>query len=223
MSIELPSLPYADDALAPHISAETLRLHHGKHHRGYVDKVNALLRGTEFADKSLEAIVETYAKHGAANKEAETIFNNAAQAWNHAFYWKSLRPPGGRAPQGALGELVASTFGGLRGCAQALMLAAMNQFGSGWVWLVMDRGALQIVSTANADTPIVHGLTPLLVIDVWEHAYYLDHHERRASYVAAVVDELLNWEFAQANFDRVSGPAVRADARTDGVQARLPA
>lgn len=224
MSIELPSLPYADDALEPHISAETLKIHRGKHHRGYVDKLNGLLRDTEFADKTLEMIVESYASHSAANKEAATIFNNAAQAWNHAFYWQSLRPPGGRAPEGALAALIASTFGGLRGFAEAFKSAATGHFGSGWAWLVADRGALQIVTTANADTPIAHGLTPLLVIDVWEHAYYLDHHERRASYVAAVVDHLLHWEFAETNFHHaITGRAARTGARSDRVPAPLRA
>lgn len=224
MSIELPNLPYADDALEPHISAETLRLHHGKHHRGYVDKLNGLLRGTGFADKALEVIVQEYAKQSATNKEAASIFNNAAQAWNHAFYWHSLRPPGGRAPEGVLAAQIAATFGGLSACAQALMSASTGHFGSGWAWLVADQGALEIVTTANADTPIVHGLTPLLVIDVWEHAYYLDRHERRASYLAAVIDNLLNWEFAEANFSNApSGRAAHAVARPDRVAAPLRA
>lgn len=220
MSIELPNLPYADDALEPHISAETLRLHHGKHHRGYVDKLNGLLRGTGFADKSLEVIVESYAKHSATNKEAAAVFNNAAQAWNHAFYWKSLRPPGGREPEGVLAAQIATAFGDLRGCAQALMSAATGHFGSGWAWLVADRGAQDVVTTANADTPIVHGLTPLLAIDVWEHAFYVDRHERRGSYVAAVIDNLLDWEFAEVNFSHASsGRAAHAVAQSERVAA----
>ena len=225
MPIELPSLPYAEDALAPHVSAETLKIHHGKHHRGYVDKLNGLLRNAGFADKALEVIIGSYAGQSAANKEAVTIFNNAAQAWNHAFYWQSLRPPGGRVPEGALAALIDSTFGGLRGFAEAFKSAATTHFGSGWAWLLANRGALEIVTTANADTPIVHGLTPLLVIDVWEHAYYLDYHERRANHVAAVVDNLLHWEFAEANFHRVTtGRAVHAGAQAGGAkQARLHA
>ncbi len=224
MSIELPNLPYSENALEPHISAETLRTHHGKHHRGYVDKLNGLLRDTAFVDRPLEAIVEAYARHITAHREAASIFNNAAQAWNHAFYWQSLRPPGGRAPEGALAALIASTFGDMPGFAEAFKSAATNHFGSGWAWLVADRGALQIVTTVNADTPIVRGLTPLLVIDVWEHAYYLDHHERRGSYVAAVVDKLLNWEFAEANFHRSTiEPSGKADARAERTEARLRA
>lgn len=224
MSIELPDLPYAEDALEPHVSRETLRIHHGKHHRAYVDKLNALLSESAFAESTLEGVIELHARLGATNKAAAAIFNNAAQAWNHAFYWQSLRPPGGRGPQGALGAQIASAFGGLPDFADAFKSAATSHFGGGWAWVVANRGALQIVTTANADTPIVHGLTPLLVIDVWEHAYYLDHHERRASYVGAVVDQLLNWEFAEANFDRAGArPKVRAGTRVDQVQARLHA
>ena len=224
MSIDLPSLPYAYDALEPHISAETLRVHHGKLHRGYVDKLNDLLRDTEFADSTLETIVKSHAKDSATSKEAATIFNNAAQAWNHAFYWKSLRPSGGRDPEGVLAAQIATTFGSLRGCAQALMSAATSHFGSGWAWLVLDRGALDVVTTANADTPIVHGLTPLLVMDLWEHAYYLDRHERRASHVAAVINNLLDWEFAEANSSRApSRSAAHAVARSERVAAPLRA
>jgi len=204
MSIDLPSLPFAAAALEPHISAETLQIHWGKHHRGYVDKLNGLLRDTGFANKPLDVIVESYANQIVTNKDAVTIFNNAAQAWNHAFFWQSLRPPGGRAPEGALAALIASTFGGMRGFAEAFKSAATGHFGSGWAWLVVDRGALRIMTTVNADTPIAHGLTPLLVIDVWEHAYYLDRHERRADYVAAVVDNLLHWEFAEASLRRAA-------------------
>ena len=221
MPIELPELPYAPDALEPYISAATLKTHHGKHHRGYVDKLNALLRDTDFGDRTLEAVIQRYARRSAANKNAAAIFNNAAQAWNHAFYWKSLRPPGGRAPQGALAALVASSFGGLHGCAQALMSAATGHFGSGWAWLVADRGALQVVTTRNADTPIVHGLAPLLAIDVWEHAYYLDYHERRAAYVARVIDHLLDWEFAEDNYQRSNGRHAAFSAqRADGLHAQ---
>lgn len=224
MSIELPNLPYPDDALEPYISAATLRLHHGKHHRGYVDKLNGLLRGTGFADKPLEVIVASYAKNSATNKEAAAIFNNAAQAWNHAFYWRSLRPPGSREPEGVLAAQIAATFGDLRGCAQALMCAATSHFGSGWAWLVVDHGALDVVTTANADTPIVHGLTPLLVIDVWEHAYYLDRHEHRARYVAAVIENLLNWEFAELHFSHAaSGRAEHAIARAERIAEPLRA
>ena len=208
MSIERPTLPFAERALEPHISAETLQIHCGKHHRGYVDKLNGLLRDTAFADKTLQEIVESHAGRSATDKDAAAIFNNAAQAWNHAFFWQSLRPPGGRAPEGALAAMIAATFGGMRDFAEAFKSAATSHFGSGWAWLVVDRGALRIMTTANADTPIVHGLTPLLVIDVWEHAYYLDRHERRAEYVGAVVDNLLNWEFAEANLHHATTGAI---------------
>jgi superoxide dismutase, Fe-Mn family len=205
MSIELPDLPYSYAALEPFISAATLKIHHGKHHRGYVDKLNALLRDTELAESSLEAIIERYAGRSAANRNAAAVFNNAAQAWNHAFYWKSLRASSQRGPEGALAALIAAAFGGVRAFAEAFKSAATNHFGSGWAWLVADRGAPEIVTTCNADTPMVHGRVPLLVIDVWEHAYYLDHQERRAAYVAGVVDNLLDWEFAEANYQRATG------------------
>jgi Fe-Mn family superoxide dismutase len=221
MPIELPNLPYPDDALEPFISAVTLKTHHGRHHRGYVDKLNGLLRDTEFADSTLEALIERFGRRSTANRTAAAIFNNAAQAWNHAFYWQSMRPPGGRAPEGALAALVASTFGGIRGFAEALKTAATNHFGSGWAWLVADRGALHVVTTRNADTPIVHGLAPLLVIDVWEHAYYLDYQERRAGYVGGVIDNLLDWQFAEANFQRSTGRrAARKTAAADRAPAR---
>jgi Fe-Mn family superoxide dismutase len=180
MKIELPPLPYALDALEPFISARTLATHHGKHHQAYVDKANALA-----GDKggSLKEIIIRAA--GDASQKA--LFNNAAQAWNHAFYWKSLRPKGGAIPQNF------SRF------AEPLKAAAKGHFGSGWAWLVREGAELKVVTTANADTPLAHGQVPLLVIDVWEHAYYLDHQERRAAYVDAVVDHLLDWDFATAN------------------------
>ena len=205
MTIELPNLPYAYEALEPLISGSTLRTHYGKHHRGYVDKLNALIQNTDLANSSLETIVKLSARRGTADPVTVAIFNNAAQAWNHAFYWRSLRPRSGNVPQGAFAALIASEFGSHLGFAEAFKSAATSHFGSGWAWLVLDDGALRIVTTSNADTPIVRGQTPLLVIDVWEHAYYLDHQERRAAYVAGVVDHLLDWEFAERNFERSSG------------------
>jgi Fe-Mn family superoxide dismutase len=199
MPIELPDLPYAYDALEPLISASTLKTHHGKHHRGYVDKLNALIRNTDLADSPLETIVKQSARRSADDPAAVAIFNNAAQAWNHAFYWKSLRPRGGSTPQGKLATLLASRFGSHAGFSEAFKSAATSHFGSGWAWLVMSCGSLSILTTANADTPIVRGQTPLLVIDVWEHAYYLDRQERRAAYVSDVVDQLLDWNFAASN------------------------
>ncbi len=180
MKIELPPLPYPADALEPYISARTLATHHGKHHRAYVDKANALAAD---AGGTLEALLVRAA--GDASQKA--LFNNAAQAWNHAFYWRSLRPKGEKTP---------ATFAKH---AEELKTAAKGHFGSGWAWLARDGSSLRVLSTSNADTPLVHGLVPLLVIDVWEHAYYLDHQERRAEYVDAVVDHLLDWDFAAAN------------------------
>jgi Fe-Mn family superoxide dismutase len=213
MSIQFPKLPYDYDALEPVISAATLRTHHGKHHRAYVDKVNALIPDTPVANESLEAVVKWAAGWRTNHTTAAAIFNNAAQAWNHAFYWESLRPRGGSTPQGKLAALIASGFGSHAGFAEALKSAATSHFGSGWAWLVLDSGVLTIVTTANADTPLVGGQLPLLVIDVWEHAYYLDHQERRAAYVAGVVDHLLDWDFAARNLERRGDGAV--DARPD--------
>lgn len=207
MPIELPNLPYPYEALEPVISAQTLRTHHGKHHRAYVDKVNALVRGTDLVGRALEAIVIESARRAAGNPTMTALFNNAAQAWNHAFYWNSLRTQGGRGPQGPLGARMRTAFGDATSFAEAFKSAATGHFGSGWAWLVLDGAALKIVTTSNADTPIVRGQVPLLVIDVWEHAYYLDHQERRAAYVAGVVDHLLNWEFARHNFERAAGRA----------------
>ena len=205
MTIELPSLPYAYDALAPVISEATLKTHHGKHHRGYVEKLNALVRGTVLADCALEEVVRRSAVRSAADPTMAAVFNNAAQAWNHAFYWSSLRPGGGRGPQGALADRILVDFKSHADFAAAFKAAAAGHFGSGWAWLVLSQGILKIVATPNADTPIIRGQAPLLVIDVWEHAYYLDYQERRAAYVAGVVDKLLNWDFATRNFERSGG------------------
>ncbi|HKQ28072.1 MAG TPA: superoxide dismutase [Burkholderiales bacterium] len=180
MPISLPELPFPSDALAPYISAQTLSIHHGKHHRAYVDKTNALAGK---AGGTLEEIIV----RAAGDSSQKALFNNAAQAWNHAFYWRSLRPRGGTTPR----EFLKWT--------EELKAAATGLFGSGWAWLVREGADLKVVTTSNADTPFIHGQTPLLVIDVWEHAYYLDHHDRRAEYVTAVVDRLLNWDFAAAN------------------------
>jgi len=205
MTIELPNLDYAYEALEPVISAATLKTHHGKHHRGYVDKLNALIRDTDLAGSSLETIVQRSAERSAADAVNVAVFNSAAQAWNHAFYWKSLRPKGGRGAQGALAARIVIDFKSDVGFAEAFKSAAVGHFGSGWAWLVLDGGALKIVTTSNADTPIVRGQVPLLVVDVWEHAYYLDYQERRAAYVAEVVDHLLDWEFVERNFERATG------------------
>jgi len=193
--IVLPPLPYADNALAPVISANTIGFHYGRHHRGYLDNLNKLIGGTAFADMPLEKIVAATA--GKADQTA--IFNNAAQTWNHTFYWQSLRPGGGSEPPAALKQRIEAAFGSVDACRKELSAAAVGQFASGWAWLVADRGTLKVVRTGNADTPLTSGLTPLLTVDVWEHAYYLDYQNRRADYVNAVIDKLLNWEFAAKN------------------------
>jgi Fe-Mn family superoxide dismutase len=191
MAIQLPDLPYAKDALAPVISAGTIEFHYGKHHRAYVDNANKLIAGTPFETESLEAIIQKTA--GDAAKVG--IFNNTAQIWNHSFYWQCLKPGGGGAPTGAIAAKIASTWGGYDKFVEELKTAGTTQFGSGWAWLVLDNGQLKIVKTANADTPIARGLKPLLTLDVWEHAYYLDYQNRRPDYLAAVIDKLINWDF----------------------------
>jgi Fe-Mn family superoxide dismutase len=196
--IELPPLPYAQDALAPVISAETLSFHYGKHHKAYVDNLNKLVAGTALSETPLEKVITAVA--GQPDKAG--IFNNAAQTWNHTFFWSSLKPHGGGVPTGAVGKAIDAAFGGYENFKKEFSNAAMTQFGSGWAWLVADKGALRVVKTGNADTPLTTGLTPLLTIDVWEHAYYLDYQNRRADFVAAVIDKLLNWEFANANLAR---------------------
>jgi len=196
--IELPPLPFAQDALAPVISAETLSFHYGKHHKAYVDNLLKLVAGTELAEQPLEAVIA--AAVGKADKVG--IFNNAAQVWNHTFFWNSLRPGGGGAPTGAVAKGIDAAFGGYDNFKKEFANAAMTQFGSGWAWLVADKGLLRILKTGNADTPLTMGVTPLLTIDVWEHAYYLDYQNRRADFVAAVIDKLLNWDFANVNLAR---------------------
>lgn len=210
MQIALPKLPYQTEALEPLISRQTLEIHHGKHHRAYVEKTQAMAKEIRLADQPLEKIIaETADKpHRAA------LFNNAAQAWNHAFYWRSLRPAGGDGPSGALEKALASAFGSTEAFAKEFKAAAAGQFGSGWAWLIADQGALKITTTSNADTPLAHGQVPLLTVDVWEHAYYLDYQNRRPDYLAAVVDKLIDWSFASQNFEKSqggSGPAPLSD------------
>jgi Fe-Mn family superoxide dismutase len=191
----LPPLPYAEDALGPVISANTISFHYGKHHRGYVDTLNELIAGMDLADLSLEKIIAGTA--GKADKVA--IFNNAAQAWNHTFYWRSLRRKGGGEAPAALKQRIEASFGTLDRCKKELATAATTEFGSGWAWLVLDADRLKVVKTGNAGTPLTEGVKPLLAIDVWEHAYYLDYQNRRADYVAALLDKLINWGFAADN------------------------
>ena len=190
MAIELPPLPWARDALAPHISAETIDFHYGKHHQAYVTKLNELIQGTEFEDIDVESIVKK--SHGA-------VFNNAAQVWNHTFYWKSLSPNGGGRPPSALNQAIETAFGNLDALKKELATAATTQFGSGWAWLVQEGRALKVVKTGNAEQP--KSGKRLLVVDVWEHAYYIDYENRRADYVNAVLEKLINWGFAADNLD----------------------
>ncbi len=196
--IALPPLPYPENALEPVISAKTIGFHYGKHHNGYVVNTNNLIAGTELADMALEKIVAATA--GKANKAA--IFNNAAQVWNHTFYWKSLAPKGGGKPPAGLAQRIEASFGSVDACVKELSTAAVTQFASGWAWLVKEGDQLRVVKTPNAETPLTRGMKPLLTIDVWEHAYYLDYQNRRADYVAAVLDRLINWEFAAENLAR---------------------
>ncbi len=191
----LPPLPYPDNALNPVISTQTISFHYGKHHQGYVNKLNELVAGTSLADQSLEAVIKA-----TANKaDQAAIFNNAAQVWNHTFYWNSLQAKGGGKPTGALAAAIDQSFGSFDAFKAELIKAATGQFGSGWAWLVKDGDKLMVTKTMNADNPLVHGQKPLLTIDVWEHAYYLDYQNRRADYITAVLDKLINWEFATQN------------------------
>jgi Fe-Mn family superoxide dismutase len=194
-SIALPPLPWAENALEPVVSAKTIGFHYGKHHKTYVDTLNKMIAGTEFADMTLETLIR--ATVGKTDKAG--IFNNAAQVWNHTFYWNSLRPKGGGEPPPMLKRNIEAAFGSVDACKKELSAAAVAQFGSGWAWLVADAGKLKIVKTADAETPITHGLKPLLTVDVWEHAYYLDYQNKRADYVNAVLDKLINWDFAEQN------------------------
>lgn len=191
----LPPLPYPENALEPIISSKTISFHYGKHHKAYVDNLNKFIAGTEYADMPLEKIiVSTFGKPDKA-----AIFNNGAQVWNHTFYWHSLKPNGGGEPPKGLKEKMEASFGGVDACKKALAEAAVSQFGSGWAWLVLDGDKLAVVKTGNAETPLTGRQKPLLTIDVWEHAYYLDYQNRRADYVNAVLDKLINWEFAFKN------------------------
>ena len=195
MSIQFPILPYAINALEPHVSAKTLALHHGRHHKGYVEKLNNAIAGTAYSGKSLEAII------GAAHKASETgIFNNAAQSWNHTFLWSSMSPNGGGEPIGPLADAIDDRFGNMQSFKAEFKAAALAQFGSGWTWLVSTGTELDIVNTGNADTPLLHGGTPLLTLDVWEHAYYLDFQNQRDAYIDAFLNNLINWNFAAENY-----------------------
>ena len=193
---ELPPLPYDLSALEPYISKETLEYHYGKHHQTYVTNLNNLSKDTNYAAMSLEEVI----KDSVGNAEKLGIFNNAAQVWNHTFYWKSMKPNGGGKPTGKLLEKIEAEFGNFEAFREAFKQAATTQFGSGWAWLVQDKeGKLKVTKTANADLPMVHGEKAILTCDVWEHAYYIDFRNRRPDYVDIFLDHLINWEFAESN------------------------
>jgi len=193
-SFQLPPLAFAPDDLEPYVSEKTIGFHYGKHHQAYVDNLNKLVAGTEMVEDSLEKIIQ--ATKGVP--DSASIFNNAAQVWNHNFFWQSMRKGGGGAPKGRLLGMLDKSFGGFENFKANFVSVAVSQFGSGWVWLVQNGDRLNILQTANADTPIARGQTPLLTCDVWEHAYYLDYQNRRADFVAAFVLHLANWEFAES-------------------------
>lgn len=194
---ELPALPYPQDALSPYISANTISFHYGKHHKAYLDNLNKLVKDTPFATKKLEEII----KETAGKPEHTGIFNNAAQVWNHTFYWKSMNPKAQK-PSENMKKIIESSFGSMENMEKELLTASLGQFGSGWSWLVFDEGKIKIIKTPNADNPLTHGKTPLITIDVWEHAYYLDYQNKRGDYAKAVMTNLLDWGFAEANLPK---------------------
>jgi Fe-Mn family superoxide dismutase len=198
MAFELPPLPYAKNALEPHMSAKTLDFHHDKHHRAYVTTLNKLVEGTALANLSLEEIVRKTAK----DEANAPIFHNAAQTWNHTFFWHSMKPQGGGKPSERVLVSIDQAFGGFDRFREEFTAAAEGQFGSGWAWLILDGGELKVIKTAGANTPIAHRQTPLMVCDVWEHAYYLDYQNRRPDFVRAFLDHLVNWEFVAQNLEQ---------------------
>lgn len=195
MAFELPPLPYAKDALEPHISARTLEFHYGKHHQAYVTNLNNLVKDTDLAGKSLEEVILASAK----DSSKQGIFNNAAQVWNHTFYWHSMKPNGGGKPTGAIAKKIDEDFGSYEKFAEEFKNAGVTQFGSGWAWLVLENGKLKITKTPNADLPMAHGQKALLTADVWEHAYYLDYQNRRPDYLGVFLEKLVNWDFVNQN------------------------
>jgi Fe-Mn family superoxide dismutase len=190
MAIELPPLPYAADALAPHISKETIDFHYGKHHQTYVNKLNELIANKPEASKSLEEIVKS---------SQGPVFNNAAQVWNHTFYWNSIKPKGGGQPTGAIAKAITESFGSYDAFRKEFVEAATTQFGSGWAWITRDGGKLKITKTPNAETPLTTAAKPILTIDVWEHAYYIDYRNARPKYIDTYLDHLVNWDFGSSN------------------------
>ena len=197
MAVYLPQLPYHKEALEPFISAKTLEYHYGKHHNAYVANLNKLIADTELDRENLESIIIKTS----GDSFKENIFNNAAQVWNHSFYWQCMKPNGGGVPEGKIAEKINSDFGSFNSFAVEFKNAGATQFGSGWAWLVLDGDKLKIIKTSNADTPIAHNLKPLLTVDVWEHAYYLDYQNRRPDYLSTFIDKLINWKFVNDNLE----------------------
>jgi Fe-Mn family superoxide dismutase len=195
MAFELPALPYAADALQPHVSKQTFEFHHGKHHNAYVTALNNLVKGTPNEGKSLEALIQ----EAAGKPDQMPLFNNAGQHWNHSFFWKCMKPQGGGAPTGDVAGAIERGFGTLDKFKEAFKQAGVTQFGSGWAWLVADKGEIKITKTPNADLPLAHGQTALLTCDVWEHAYYLDYQNRRPDFLQTFLDHLVNWDFVAQN------------------------
>lgn len=195
MAFDLPELPYADTALEPYYTARTFSFHYGKHHKAYVDNLNKMTAGTDLDGKPLEDVMRV----SASDSAKAGVFNNSAQVWNHTFFWHSMKPGGGGKPTGDVLAKIEAAFGTNEAFVEQFKTAAVGRFGSGWCWLVLENGALKIVSTPNADTPLVHGQKPLFTVDVWEHAYYLDYQNKRADYVQAFFDHLINWDFVKQN------------------------
>ncbi|MBU3980320.1 MAG: superoxide dismutase [Proteobacteria bacterium] len=194
MPISLPVLPYEKNTLAPYISQQTIEYHYGKHHNAYVTNTNKLIEGTDLSNQDLGNIIKKTSK----DTSMSSIFNNAAQVWNHSFYWACMKPGGGGSPSGAIAERIASDFGSYEKFAEQFKNAGTTQFGSGWAWLILKDNHLEIMKTSNADTPLAHGLKPLLTVDVWEHAYYLDYQNRRPDYLASFLEHLINWDFVNS-------------------------
>jgi Fe-Mn family superoxide dismutase len=195
MAFELPPLPFPKNALEPHMSAQTFDFHHGRHHQAYVTNLNNLVKGSPMESQSLEDLIKSTYK----DSSKTGIFNNAAQVWNHTFFWNSMKPHGGGAPSGAAAQAIDGAFGGVDKFKEQFKAAGAGQFGSGWAWLVSDKGQLKIVATPNAVTPLADGQTPLVTCDVWEHAYYLDYQNRRPDFLQAFLDHLVNWDFVAQN------------------------
>lgn len=196
MAFQLPDLPYARDALAPHISAETMEFHHGKHHAAYVKKTNAMVADKDLGSASLVEVIRAAKERGDA-----ALFNNSAQVWNHSFFWQCLAPEGSTTPSGRLKERIDEDFGSTDALLEKLEKESAGHFASGWGWLVLNNGKLEITSLHDADTPVVHGMTPLLTVDVWEHAYYIDYRNERPRYLKSVLSNIVNWDFVAQNLD----------------------